>query len=128
MQKTAKYKNWIGEASSDLEFAEYALKGGFFSKCCFVTQQASEKTLKALAFYRGAKRIATHSIYKICKDLKINGEIEEASKILDQYYITARYPDAFPDGCPFEMFTQTQAKQAVELARMIFNKVTKELG
>ncbi len=122
-----KANNWLIQAENDKEFAELALKEKFFSQCCFLSQQAAEKAMKALAFFRGADLVKSHSVRYIAQDLNFNGEIEEAAKILDTYYISARYPDALPHGAPFQAFTLTQAKQAIELISLILRKVSNEI-
>lgn len=59
--------------------------------------------------------------------LGFNGKVQEAAKILDQYYISARYPDALPSGAPHEFFTLPQAQEALRLTQIIFDQVTSEL-
>ena len=119
--------NWLHQAQNDLEFAELASREKFYSQCCFLCQQAGEKALKSLAYYRGAFVIKGHSIAKIAKDLNFNGEIEIAAKVLDTFYISSRYPDALPGGAPFQSFVEIQATQAIELATLIINRVDLEV-
>jgi HEPN domain-containing protein len=45
------------------------------------------------------------------------------AKRLDLYFISARYPDAFPSGAPFEFFTRDQAEEAVSFAEKIVESV-----
>jgi len=45
------------------------------------------------------------------------------AKRLDLYYISARYPDAFPSGAPFEYFTRDQGEEAVSFAERIIAAV-----
>lgn len=71
--------------------------------------------------------VKSHSIMEICKELGINGEIERRAKRLDLYYISARYPDAFPSGAPFEYFTQDQASEAAAFAEFIVSAVEHEM-
>lgn len=42
------------------------------------------------------------------------------SRYLDLYYISGRYPDAFPAGAPFEMITRQQAERALTAAEKIY--------
>ena len=44
---------WLLQAENDLAFADLGLREGFFAQACFYSQQAAEKGLKALAYYRG---------------------------------------------------------------------------
>ncbi|MGC8849065.1 MAG: HEPN domain-containing protein [Candidatus Bathyarchaeia archaeon] len=48
---------------------------------------------------------------------------QEAARILDQYYIPTRYANAFASGPAKRYFTESQAKQAIELAESILNEV-----
>jgi len=63
----------------------------------------------------------------IARDLGVDGEIEQAAQLLDQYYITGRYPDALPAGAPFEFITKKQAEEAIALAALVVKRVRDEL-
>ena len=82
--------------------------------------------MRALALHRGYDKVKSHSITEICRELGIDGEIQRRAKRLDLYYISARYPDAFPSGAPFEYFTQDQAAEAALFAEFIVSAA--ELG
>jgi HEPN domain-containing protein len=118
--------DWLNQAKSDLEYAKDGLKSERYSHVCFMAQQAGEKAIKAIGFYH-EYHIRGHSVAAIAKQIGINGEIEEAGKILDLYYISARYPDALPAGAPFEMFSKTQADQALLFASKIIQRAEAEL-
>ncbi|MGQ0507566.1 MAG: HEPN domain-containing protein [Myxococcaceae bacterium] len=115
--------DWLDQAKNDLAFANSALEAGFFSQCCFVAQQCAEKALKALALRQGAKAAFTHSLLKLVQALSLNGEIERAAQKLDFYYISARYPDAFPEGAPYKMFRREDAVEALGWATQILQRV-----
>src|SRR5208283_1113116 len=93
-------RDWLAQAQNDLLFAKAALKDGFFAQCCFISQQAAEKALKSVLLSRGAKVILTHSLVKLCAMLAANGEMQRAAGVLDQYYLSGRYPDSLPGGAP----------------------------
>lgn len=113
---TERSQDWLKEANSDLSFAKVGLQSGFFAHACFISLQAAEKALKAMLFHSGAKLIVTHSLFKLCQTLNINGALEDAAKILDQYYVSARYPDALVEGNPSAWLTEKQAREAVQYA------------
>jgi len=46
--------------------------------------------------------------------------MEKIAKELDLYYISGRYPDAFPAGAPFEMFTSEQAERALAAVETLY--------
>ena len=111
--------DWLRQAKDDLEWTRDTLRAGRWAQCCFASQQTAEKAVKALALFRGYDTVKSHSITEICKELGINGEIERRAKRLDLYYISARYPDAFPSGAPFEYFAEDQAAEATAYAEYI---------
>ncbi|GAB4373285.1 MAG: HEPN domain-containing protein [Spirochaetales bacterium] len=117
--KTNRARDWFKQAQDDLCWAEDTFKAGHFAQTCFITQQVGEKALKAVALYRGYTQIKSHSILEIARALEVNGEIERIAKRLDQYYISTRYPDAFPAGAPFEYYTEEQASEALAFARRL---------
>ena len=119
-------QKWLMQAKDDLDWLVDSLKGGHYAQTCFIAQQVGEKAVKALAYYRGAEVIKSHSILAIARSLEFNAEIEKAGQILDQYYMTTRYPDTLPDGYPGEYFTREQAVEAERLARLILETIESE--
>lgn len=118
--------DWLNQAQNDFTWAKLGLENKFYSQVCFTCQQAGEKAIKSIAYFleydtRG------HSITKIAQGIKINGEVEEAGKFLDLFYISARYPDALPAGAPFEVFTRSQAELALKSAEIILQRAIAEI-
>lgn len=122
-----RHLDWLRQAENDLEWAEHSFQGGFFAQTCFIAQQASEKALKAYCFFKGFDIVRTHSLYQIIKLLGENGILEKHARELDLFYISARYPDAFPAGAPFEIITTEQAQRAIEAATEIFRILRERL-
>lgn len=120
--------DWLAQAKDDLKCAQANLRDHFYAQCCFICQQAAEKAVKSIAFKRGAKAAHSHSLLKLCDALSINGGLREAAGVLDQYYISARYPDALPGGAPFEVFSRAQADDAVSRASAFVAMAEEELG
>ncbi len=116
--------DWLRQAQNDLEFAEQGIQTKHYSQVCFLAQQAAEKAIKAIAYFQEFE-VRGHSVAMIARSLGYNGEIEEAGKILDQYYISTRYPDALPGGAPFEFFTEKQARESLTKAALILQKALK---
>lgn len=111
--------DWYRQAEEDLRWVKDTLSAERYSQVCFICQQTAKKALKAVALSKGYLQVRSHSILEIARALKINGEIERIAMRLDQYYISARYPDAFPAGAPFEYFTKDQAEEALLFAEKI---------
>ncbi len=122
-----RYLSWIKQALNDCDWGEDSLTSGYFSQSCYIAQQVAEKALKALAYFRGAREVRSHSCTAIARELKINGNLLDKLKQLDQYYINARYPDALPGIAPFEAFTKEQAETAIEAACATVDLVLAEL-
>ena len=118
-----RWNDWLRQAEDDLLWAKDTLERKRYAQVCFSAQQVGEKALKALAFKRGYDVVRSHSLREIAESLEINGEIADMAKRLDLYYISARYPDAFPSGAPFEYFTREQAEEAVSFAERIIEAI-----
>lgn len=122
---------WKKQAENDLQFAQLALREGFYAQACFIAQQTGEKALKALAYRQGKRFVIGHSLLELIKDL---GEAypdlihyQELAGQLDQYYIPTRYPNGLPAGAPYEVYNQRQAQEAVEGAQKLLEKIGKWL-
>ncbi|MCI0439816.1 MAG: HEPN domain-containing protein [Chloroflexi bacterium] len=109
---------WLSQAEHDLEFARLALRESFFSDACFLSHQITEKSLKALGYYRGDRYVLGHSLVELLLNLVNTYPQLSALRItagrLNQYYVSTRYPDALPGGTPFETYDEGQAQEAVE--------------
>lgn len=123
-----RHLDWLRQAENDLAWAAHSLAGGFFAQTCFVAQQSSEKALKAYCFSKGYDVVRTHSLFQIVKTLGENGILEQRARELDLYYISARYPDAFPAGAPFEIITADQAERAQHAAQEILSTIKDRLA
>jgi HEPN domain-containing protein len=50
----------------------------------------------------------------------VSEDIIHGARILDRYYIEARYPNGFPEGSPFDYFDERIAEEAYNAASKIF--------
>lgn len=106
-----------------------------FAHACFLSQQASEKAIKAVHFFLDADPWG-HSIVNLVSELKeLNNKIFEAfetsisgARILDRFYIPTRYPDGLPDIIPSEAFGEEDAETAIGIATSILDLVRKVLS
>ena len=72
--------------------------------------------------------ITIHSVYELALECtKRDGvfkRVVDWGKVLDKYYIPARYPDALaPPGVPYKAFTEAEARQALSYAEDIVSMV-----
>jgi len=98
-------RDWLRQTDEESLWMNDARQAERWAHVCLLAEQVAEKSLKAIAMFRGADQIKSHSVKEIAAALDINGSLETKAKILDQYYITTRYPDAFYSESPFEYFT-----------------------
>lgn len=117
-------RRWLRQAENDLDFARLATREEFFAQACFIAHQVAEKALKALAYDRGDRYVLGHSLTELVSDLATAHpavlEVLEPMGVLDQYHLPTRYPDALPGSTPFEVFSEAQARDAVDSAETTF--------
>lgn len=125
-------RRWFDEAGSDLAFARVGLREAFYSKACFLCQQAAEKALKAVAYGDGERYVVGHSLQDLLDRLSTGHPhlepLRDACRLLDQYYIPTRYPNALPGGVPHRSYAEAQAQEAVTDCERVMQAVREELG
>lgn len=126
-------RRWFRQATNDLEVARLLLREGHYSHACFMSHQAAEKALKALAYYRGDRFVTGHSVTNLVLDLSSSysgiADHEKLAKELDKYYLPTRYPDALPGGVPFEVYDdRDDAAEAVSGAEAVLVIVGDTIG
>jgi len=123
---------WLEEGESDLAFARVGHREGFHSKVCFLCQQGAEKGLKALAYADGARFGPGHSLQELLDRLRpahpVLDQARDIGRLLDQYYVPTRYPNALPGGVPHRAFTEAQAREALAGCERILDAVRAEIG
>ena len=124
---------WLRQAEHDLDVARRLQQHGDYSDACFMAEQASLKALKAFLMAQGQRSIPIHSVARLAEkcsqiDRDFTGQIAPG-RILDQYYIPTRYPDALaPPAVPFESYTQEQGERAVLSAESMLSMVAQKLS
>ena len=124
---------WLRQAEHDLKVAQRLQLQGDYSDACFMAEQASHKALKAFLMAQGQRSIQIHSVAQLAEkcsqvDRDFAGQITPG-RILDQYYIPTRYPDALaPPAVPFESYTREQGESAVLAAESMLSVVAQKLS
>jgi HEPN domain-containing protein len=123
---------WLRQAEHDLTIARRHRANGDYSDACFMAEQASQKVLKAFLLAQGRRSVPIHSVAQLAEGCsQIDPEFTShvaAGRILDQYYIPTRYPDALaPPAVPFESYSKEQAAKAVQTARGLVSLVARKL-
>lgn len=116
-------KDWMAQAKRDLEHAAKDVVDGYYEHACFEAQQSAEKAVKAIYQHLHGEGWG-HRVSKLLQELAGFGshpppDLIDDGKILDQYYVPARYPNGFESGAPMDFFTREQADDAVRRAERI---------
>ena len=122
--RTEEFERWVKQARHELEAARKDIENRFFADACYSAEQAAQKALKGYLYLKGARSVWKHSVKELLDECtKFDPAFAahaDAGRVLDQYYIPTRYPDALaPPAGPFESYTETQAKESIVLAMQI---------
>ncbi len=122
------FNRWLKQARHEIEAAGKDLEHAFFADACYSAEQAAQKALKGYLYLKGSRMVWKHSIKELLDECAAHSQqfsaLIDAGRILDQYYIPTRYPDALaPPAVPFESYTETQAREAIKLASDIVTQV-----
>jgi HEPN domain-containing protein len=114
--------DWLNQAVRDLEQAQDSRHAGRHEWACFAAQQAAEKAVKALHLHLGQEAWG-HVIAKLLQELpeavQMKENLIEKARVLDNFYIPARYPNSHPQGAPFEHYGPLQSEAAINYASEI---------
>ncbi|MDR7537711.1 MAG: HEPN domain-containing protein [Armatimonadota bacterium] len=115
-------RDWVEQARRDLESARLQAEGGFFEWACFISQQAAEKAVKA-AYQKLGGEAWGHALGPLLEGLRekvpVADELLACGRLLDRFYIPARYPNSWDRGSPKDYFTQEDAGHALRCAESI---------
>lgn len=126
-------RRWLKQAEHALKVAKTLLRDECFAECCFHAEQTGQLALKAFLYSQGERFVNLHSVKQLVERCATYDAafttLVDAGKVLDQYYIPTRYPDAigFP-GVPYEIYTARQANEAAQLASGIVNLVLSKVS
>jgi len=108
--------DWMRQAGRDLASAKAQKRDGFHEWACFIAHQAAEKALKALLQKHGAQAWG-HSLLGLLRAagerVQVESDLETGAKLLDRYYIPARYPNGWTSGTPSDYLDEEDAEKAV---------------
>ncbi len=128
----APHKKWLIKAEDDLNFANVGIEAGFYAQVCFLSQQVIEKSLKSYLVFSGELYPRTHKLvdlWKLCRSLeKELTPFEGRFRIIDEYYIPARYPDVLPGSLLSGEPSLDNAGEALETATRIYKIINDKIG
>ncbi len=123
--------DWIGQAHRDLEQARDSRAAERHEWACFAAQQAAEKAVKALHLQLGQEawgHVVAHLLQDLPKTVAVTADLIEKGRVLDNFYIPARYPNSHPAGAPFEHYGPLQSEEAIRYASEIIEFVDSQVA
>lgn len=123
---------WFRQAEHDLQMAK-RFEEESPADACYFAEQAGQKALKAYLYRKGSRGEPEHSVRLLAQKCGSHDPSfltnAQRWKLLDQFYIPTRYPDALADpAVPFESYSAAQAAEAVRLASEILEAVRARLN
>ena len=119
MRKEA--KSWLDKAQEDLSTAQDCLTSKHFGASAFHSQQAAEKSLKALQIQLQGRFDKIHDLVSLAKGLDAPNEIVNCCLRLAPYYVVTRYPDVG------EPITRQTVKELLDDSTKVIRWVTQRL-
>ena len=123
--------DWLNQALRDLEQARDSKEAGRHEWACFAAHQAAEKAIKALHLRRGQEAWG-HVVVRLLRELPPDVQPEDAlierARVLDTFYIPARYPNSHSEGAPFEHYGPLQSEEAIGYAGAIIEFVRRQMA
>ena len=123
--------DWFRQSLRDLEQAEDSMQAGRHEWACFAAQQAAEGAVKALHLYNGQEawgHVVARLLQELPEQISVPHQLIEQGRVLDNFYIPARYPNSHPQGAPFEHYGPLQSEVAVRYAREIVEFVRSQMA
>lgn len=123
--------DWLAQAHRDLEQAQDSRVARRHEWACFAAQQAAEKAVKALHLRLGQEvlgHVVAYLLRELPKTFAGLDDLIEKGRVLDNFYIPARYPNSHPAGAPFEHYGPLQSEEAIRYAREIIEFVDSQMA
>jgi HEPN domain-containing protein len=123
--------DWFKQAARDLEQAVESKQAGRHEWACFAGQQAAEKAVKALHLSLGQEawgHVIARLLQELPESIQVPAVLIDKAKVLDNFYIPARYPNSHPLGAPFEHYGAIQSEAAISYAGEILAFVRAQMA
>jgi HEPN domain-containing protein len=115
-------RDWLNQATRDLEQAEDSRRAARHEWACFAAQQAAKKAVKALHLHLGQEawgHVVARLLQELPDTIRVPAELVEKGRVLNSFYIPPRYPNSYPEGAPFEHYGPLQSEEAIRYAHEI---------
>ncbi len=118
----------MSQALKTLELVDADIEYGGYSWACFKAQQAAEYALKALLHLFGQPAYGRDMVGLLRRVEEVCGtrapeHVVDCVYLLDKMYIPPRYPDAFPEGAPWQHYSRKEAEEAKKCAAAVIDWV-----
>ncbi len=122
-------QDWFAQAEYDLKLARTAQADGSHEWACFAAQQAAEKAIKGLHLHKGQEAWG-HVVAQLIRELpgEPPARLLDQAKVLDNFYVSTRYPNGHPAGAPFDHYGVLQSNEALKHAGQIIAYVRAEMA
>lgn len=124
-------RDWLNQATRDLEQAEDSRRAARHEWACFAAHQAAEKAVKALHLHLGQEawgHVVARLLQELPDTIRVPGELVEKGRVLDSFYIPPRYPNSHPEGAPFEHYGPLQSEEAIRYAHEILELTRSQMA
>lgn len=124
-----RWRDWLAQAEHDLGQATASHRDGRHDWSCFAAHQAAEKAVKSLHLALGREAWG-HVTARLLNQLPTlpPAQLIDRARILDNYYVPARYPNGHVEGPAYEHYGSLHSSQALDHARAIIDFVRKALA
>lgn len=121
--------DWFRQAERDLEQARSSAREQRHEWACFAAQQAAEKAVKALHLHHRQEAWG-HVVARLLEELPGAAPklLVDKAKVLDNFYVAARYANGHAEGAPFEHYGPLQSCDAIRYAHEIIEFVRTALA
>jgi HEPN domain-containing protein len=121
--------DWFRQAERDLEQARSSAREQRHEWACFAAQQAAEKAVEALHLHHRQEAWG-HVVARLLEELSgaVPKALVDKAKVLDNFYVAARYANGHAEGAPFEHYGPLQSSDAIRYAHEIIEFVRTALA
>jgi len=118
--------NWFKQAEADLRSSRNSREAGDYYMSVFASQQAAEKSLKALNLFKLKEYPKGHSIIYLAQRVEAPESMMSAIRDLNPEYMSTRYPD-MAVGVPAELYDDKIAARHFKTAQEVVAWVREQM-